>query len=302
MNIYPTNAIENNLKTYYDWALLKIGAWSEVGINTVSAYGDYSTLRVVDDPNYTDGQVWEAPRKDFVWESNINYVDTTGGVNEPSDVGIPQVGGVPATTGTYYIDYPQGKVIFDTPISTSAEVKLAYPYRYVQIYQGDDIPDWQETQFNSYILNDGQFSQFGSGEWSLFGEQRAQFPLVVVQVVGGSVSAWEIGTAPNNIHRQVEFNIMAETKEELNNLVDIFSLQTERKIPFFNTQELVNNEAFPLNYRGELVGSIGYEEFVAQTGYFWGICEMKDASVVNTRQIHPQLYAGLVRTTMSIIA
>ena len=69
--------LEGNLKSFLDWGFLGIGGWFNVTIPTSGAWGGtFDQLRLVDDPSYTKGQVWEAPRKDWVWENETPY---TGG-------------------------------------------------------------------------------------------------------------------------------------------------------------------------------------------------------------------------------
>ena len=74
--------LESNLKSYLDWGMLGIGGWFNVNIPTSGAWGGtFDQLRVVDDPSYTLGQVWETARKDWVWETGVAY---TGG--SPIDI------------------------------------------------------------------------------------------------------------------------------------------------------------------------------------------------------------------------
>jgi hypothetical protein len=296
------NILEGNMKMYYDWALLSIGGWSEVTIPTSGSYGgDYSELRLVQDPNYNLGQVWEAPRKDFVWESNIDYTDTTGGVRDPATVGIPTVDGVP-TAQSYYVNYPEGKVVFDVAIPSTSEVNLEYSYRYVQIYRADDAPWWRELQFNSHRIDSSQFQQLGTGIWSLFSEHRVQLPAIVIETIPRGVSrAWELGSNSKIASRDMLFHIYTESHSERNNLMDIFNLQNDRKIPLFNTNDVASNDHFPLDYRGELVNNVGFEEYVSLTGYKWRNCLMQNSTITNVIQVHPQLYSAVVRTTMEII-
>ena len=69
-----SSEIENNLKWFLDWSLLGIGGWSNVNIPTSGAYGGtFDKLRLVNDPSYTNGQVWEGARKDWVWETGSSY-------------------------------------------------------------------------------------------------------------------------------------------------------------------------------------------------------------------------------------
>jgi hypothetical protein len=295
-----TNIIESNLKIYYDWALLSVGAWSEVDIPSSGAYGgDYSKLRLVDDPSYSLGQVWEAPRKDFVWETGINYENTTGSIIDPQPVGVPQVNSAP-TTQPYHINYPQGKVIFDNPQPTNADIHLQYSYRYIQIYLADNAPWWKELQFNSHRVDSTQFAQLGSGEWSLFGEHRVQLPAVVIESVPrGTSKGWELGSSSKEVSRNILFHFFAETSYERNNLMDIFSLQNDRKIVLFDTNAVSLAQDFPLNYRGELLTNNHYSNL--KDTYGWRKCFMHDAAIVGIAQLAPSLYNFAVKTTMEVI-
>lgn len=297
------NILEANLKTYYDWALLCIGGWTDVTKPTYAAYGgDYSRLRLVDDPAYNLGQVWEAPRKDFVWEyTGVQYVDPTGGTHSPIQVGIPLVNSV-STTQSYSINHPEGKIIFDTALPTSSVVELDYSYRYAQIYRADDVPWWRELQFNSHRIDSEQFQQLGSGVWSIFGSQRIQMPAIVIESVPrGTSRGWELGSNSKEASRDVLFHIFAENRGDRNNLMDIVNLQTDRKIFLFDTNAIMTDGAFPLNYQGELVNLNTYENLVSVTGYRWKTCLMDNSTITNINQIHPSLYTAVVRTTMSVI-
>ena len=68
------NQMESTLKTYLDWGLLSVGGWTNITTPTSGAYGGtFDALRVVSDPAYTDGQVWESAKKDWVWETGMDY-------------------------------------------------------------------------------------------------------------------------------------------------------------------------------------------------------------------------------------
>ena len=294
------NTLESNLKMYYDWALLGIGGWSDVKISSPGAYGgDYSKLRVVDDPSYPDNTVWEAPRKDFVWETNIDYINTNGDISNPSLVGVPVVNDS-LTTESYHINYPQGQVIFENP--QSGTVHLAYSYRYAQIYRADDAPWFQELQFNSHRVDDAQFEQSEDGVWSVFGQHRVQMPCVVIETVPrGTSRGWELGSHSKEASRDILFHIYAENRFDRNNLMDIFNLQTDRKLPLFDNNLIVENQAWPLNYKGELVNNQGYPDFVESSGYKWNTCFMENSTITNIQRLHPSLYTAVVKTTMSVI-
>src|SRR5579859_2905287 len=69
-----TEMLESNISQFFQWGLLNVGNFFQVRIPTSGAYGgDFSRLRLGDDPNFPAGQVWEGVRKDWVWESGLNY-------------------------------------------------------------------------------------------------------------------------------------------------------------------------------------------------------------------------------------
>ena len=66
--------LQDNLVEFFDWALLEKGNFFNIEIPTSGHYGgDKHKLRLVDDPNYDSGQVWEGFRSNWVWQSGLSY-------------------------------------------------------------------------------------------------------------------------------------------------------------------------------------------------------------------------------------
>ncbi len=299
--------LENNLKVYCDWALLSIGGWTDVDVPTSGAFGgDFSILRSVDDPSYTDGQVWEGARKDWVYETGVQYVDATGGgPHNPNAVGIPTVGGVAAATGTYHINYPLGRIIFDSEESITAEVKIVYAFRDVQVYRADDAPWFRELQYRSFRVDDDHFGQTGSGEWSLGAQHRVQFPCIIIEAVARAVNTpYEIGNGSLWRHQDVLFHVLAENRTMRNTLVDIVMNQDDKAIYLFDTNKVADSGAYPLDFRGELVGTKMYPDLVkgsSEGGFRWKECFFNDVRASEIESIHPNLYQGVVRMTTEVV-
>src|SRR5690606_15663885 len=121
--------LEDNLIEFLKWGFIDAGGFFNVVRNTSGVYhGEYDNLRCVSDPNYTDGQVWTAFRRDWIWESGTS-------VGEPIQISGVYIDGVFHPTGDsgyeHHYDYPNGRVIFDTAISPTAVVELEYSYRWV---------------------------------------------------------------------------------------------------------------------------------------------------------------------------
>lgn len=298
--------LESNLKVHCDWALLGIGGWTDVNAPTSGAFGgDFNILRLVDDPSYTDGQVWEGARKDWVYETGVGYIDATGGgPHNPNVVGIPTVDAVAATTGTYHVNYPLGRIIFDTAESITAEVKVTYAMRDIQVYRADDAPWFRELQFRSYRLDDEQYSQVGSGNWSMGSHHRVQFPAVIIEVVPRSNNTpYEMGNGSLVRHQDVLFHVLAESRWMRNTLLDIFMNQDDKAIYLFDGNKISESGDFPLDFRGELVGTKMYPDLVEPdgVGYRWKTCHFTNAQAAEIDSINPALHQGVVRLTAEVV-
>ena len=295
------NELETNLKHWYDWAFLGIGAWTNVTTAQTGIYGgEEGVFRSVTDQSYTDGQVWESFRKDWVWETGVEY-DDDGANPEPTDVAI-YVGGILQTTGSYHLNYPLGRVIFNNPISTTSTVTADYSYRNVQVYKADDAVWWQELQFASHRADDDFFTRDDNlGDWSVGGQHRIQMPCIVVEAVPRRISkGYELGNAAMTMLQDVVFHVLAENRHDRNNLVDICSFQSDKSIWLWDSNLIADSGAFPLDYRGMRTGSNMYTDLIAEDAYRWKKCTFQNATITEVAPIHPNLHEGTVRTTMEV--
>ena len=370
--------LETNLKSFFDWAMLQIGAWNDVDISTTDIYdGDFSALRLVRDGSYTDGRVWQGARKDWIWETGVNYevphetgevyqidwmvagyhqINATTDpsiivqsgdvirVTETSDTGLNtdysifnvpltgvyqgysnatsgvssgggkyqilknpqpvqvQVNGTPILSG-YYVNYPLGQVVFNSPIATSSVVKTSYSYRYVQIYNADQLPWWQELQFSSLIANDTHFTQTGDyGEWTIGGQHRIQLPTIVIEAITrGTSKGYQLGDGALVVNQDVLFHVIAEDRHTRNQLLDICRLQNHKTIWLYNSNNVSAASGFALDYRGALVGAKTYPDLVDSNGYRWEKCYFDNVIVSALETPNPKLFAGVVKMTAEII-
>ncbi len=189
-NTQLINEVESNLKLWMDWCFLGIGSWGDIEIPTSGYYGNFHILRLVDDGAYNDGQVWEGVRKEWVWETGVEF-DDDGNNPEPVQItGISVDGtsyGPEDSTYGWHINYPLGRVIFSGAIGTGSDVQADYSYRYVQTYKADDAPWFRELQFASFRPADNSFSQV-EGNWSIGGNHRVQLPSIIIEGIPNGVT------------------------------------------------------------------------------------------------------------------
>lgn len=298
-----TSELEANLKGFLDWAFLGIGAWFDVTIPTAGAWGgDFAALRPVEDFSYTLGQVWETARKDWVWETGTPYADYN-----PIDISGVYVNGVLKGTGdstyAHHYNYPLGRVIFDTPISTTDSVQLNYSYRNVQVYIADQAPWWDEIQYNSMRVDDSTFSQIGSGNWGILSNHRVQLPAVVVEAVPRrTFTPYELGSLSQIVRQDVVFHILAESRWWRNQIVDVISLQQDKTLQLYDTDKIADANIFPLDFRGMVVSpSSTYEALVNDKGYQFKACKVVGMGVSELQSYNTRLHEGTVRATLELV-
>ena len=302
-NTLLNSQLESNLKSFLDWGMLGIGGWFNVNIPTSGAWGGtFDQLRLVDDPSYGEGQVWESARKDWVWENEVPY---TGG--SPISITVVSVDGTFYGTGdatyAHHYNYPLGRVVFDNPIASTSTVKLEYSYRNVQVYIADQAPWWDELQYNSMRVDDSSFSQVGSGNWAILSNNRVQMPAVVIEAVPRrTYQPYELGSSNNFITQDVLFHVVSESRWWRNQLVDIISLQKDKTLMLYDSNKLADSGAYPLDFRGMVVApENNYSGLVSTDGYQFTSARITDMGVTEMESYNSMLHEGTVRASFEVI-
>jgi len=289
------NRLERNLKMFYDWGFLCIGAWSDVLPGMLSPNGnDLTQLRMVESaPDYSGGQVWQGFRKDWVYETDAIYIDVDGGSHSPSVV----VANTLSPSGNFDVDYPNGRVIFPTPVGS---VSANYSFRNVQIYIGDEAPWWQELQFNSWDVDSDYFQACPEmGDWVVGGNHRVQMPVIIIYADGnGSLEGAGLGNCTKLREQSVVFHILAEDKCTRDKIVDIIVEQDERTINLFNPDQALISGAIPLDCNGFLVSDSNYEDLV--NDYPWACARQERTEILDLESLTCGLHEGVIRTNFKV--
>ena len=239
----------DNFVNFYDWGLLDKGGFYTISIPQSGIYGgDRHKLRLVDNPNYTAGQVWEGYRQNWVWEGSGNI---DGVAQQPIDISGVFVDGTFYATGNvtkpFYIDYPLGRVVFDSAESTTADVQIEYSHKRVQVTPSEGLSWFQQLQQNSF-RTDENFQVQGSGGWVRLGETRVQLPAVAVEVVPArSTQGYQLGGG-QWVRSDVVFYVMAENHWECVNMVDTIVAQNDRTLELFDTTKVAQSGVSPFTF------------------------------------------------------
>jgi hypothetical protein len=296
------NILESNFKMFFDWSFLHIGGWFDATrSNTSTIYGSsnpFCKLLLQNDPSYISGQVWQGIRKDWVWESDICY--NSGNPINVSGCYINDAF-VPYDPQIFTINYPEGKLIFNGPQSKNAKIEVEHSYRYVQVYRSSDSPWFNKLQYSSLDNSSKDIQQLNNGEWSISGEHRIQLPAIVIESVPRSRSRpYELGNNNLWLEQDIMFYVLAENKNDRNKLLDILRLQQDLNIQLYNTNNLAQDNNYPLNYLGDKNNSLTYPDIISQ--YAWRLCFLKNISLFEMETINPNLFQGAARCTVEIIS
>jgi hypothetical protein len=270
--------LEANLKMFLDWALLGLGGFADVKLPaapTTTAGGH--RLRLSDDTRFAQGRAWEGFRKDWVWETGV------GGSREPVHVSGVWVNGafkVTGATGTYahVIDYPQGRIIFDSPVPTGTHVAAEYSYRRYQVYA--DHPDWfRKVQMEADWADPAFLQPPGSGAYSEMADARVQTPAVVLRAMAGvRHEPYEMGNLTQKTTQAVALDVLGDAPGSVGWMHDALVGQEEHSLRLFDLNAVLRADAWPLDPSGmRRAGAKMYPALVAETGlggYLWRQCRV----------------------------
>lgn len=296
--------LETNLTSWFNWCFLGIGGFFNVRVPTSGYFGgDMHRLRRVEDPYYQAGQVWQGFRHDWVWETGVEYPQQPIRV---SGVYVNSAFYPSSTTGAYkhHVNYPLGRVVFDSPISPTSLVACEYSYRYVQ-FTTPNVPWWREIQQDSFRVDDSQFGQVGSGAWAMLAQNRIQLPAVVVEVQPNAKrKGLQLGGG-DIVSQDVVFHVIAETPWDRNQLHDTITFQWQKRIIAFEKNWMADSGCYPLDENGTPVsGAKMYPDLVKATGeggFGWQQIRFKEFTGFPVpKEVTAPLYVCKVRGTFEI--
>lgn len=298
-----SNILLDNLVNFYDWGFLDRGSFFNIQVPQSGIYGgDRHKLRLVDDPNYNNGQVWEGYRQNWVWETGVSATTT-----QPTRISGVFVDDTFYATGNvtkpFYIDYSNGRVVFDSAQTSTSTVQLEYSHKWVEVVAAEGIPWFRQIQQNSFRSDEG-FQVSNSGGWAQLGQTRIQLPAVAIEVVPPrSMEGYQLGGG-QWVNNEVVFYVMSENHWECANLMDSILYQNERTIHLFNPTEVALSGAFPFNYRNELnehaLPSGLYPNLV--DNFLYRKCWIYNSKGTEISQLSPELYIGTTSCSTQVKA
>lgn len=305
-DITLTEQLVPNLISYLDWGLLNADGFFNVTVPSSGSYAsDFTRLRPVKDNSLstsaTTTKAWEGFRSNWVWESGIERN------TQPFHVSGVYVNGTfynSSTTGTYahYIDYNNGRVIFNNPLSTGSVVKAAFSYKWARVMEFEN-PWFQEALFRAYRI-ESNYTSFGSGDRNKLAQQRFDFPAIAIEITPRQRrTPYQLGGG-QWVYQDVNFHILAEKRPDRNKLIDILGSTDDKTIYLYDINKIADSGMFPLSANGSIAsGALSYPALVNGQelgGFRWRRVTFTDTEAKNFNQIDSNLWYGIVQTTLKI--
>jgi hypothetical protein len=294
-------SIVQGVKAFFEWGLLSAGGYATVSVGTPGTNDPYAdeVLHPVHQEGIADNRIWEAIHPDWIYETGF----TSPAPTVPNGV---YVGGTlyptSTTTGTYkhYMDFPNGRVIFDSSISATSVVEVAYSYKWLHFYD-QEVPWFKDVVFDPLVITDdpAKMPDFNK----LLKDNRITLPAVIIEpVMTRRLRGVMLGSGAQWVEQDILFHILAERSDDRNNIMDIISLQKDKTFFLFDVNARREASDYPLDWRGSPTGTGKmYPGLVAMppSGYRSKQCYFS-RMVPSDVSLRLPMFRGIVRATLEV--
>lgn len=304
------DSILNNLLygliDFFDYGVLMLGGYQNIS-RTPQVSGVYGgqryKLRPVVQNGFTNGQVWEGFRGNWVWQTGIPEVSVQPII--PTGVWIGST--FHPTTGIsnpHYIDYPRGRVIFNTAIATTSVVTTEFSPKWIR-FEPAESETTRKLMFDSWDVQRSDYLLANSGNWSDNYDNRIQLPVVGVEASNRChFIPYQLGGG-QWVNQDVNFYVIADNINDKNQITDIIRTQNDRLVWIPNRSLMKADANYPLSldYRGTPVsGAKQYPDLVLDSGgYRWNGVYLTDTISYDLKIPNPSLFGSVVKITVQIV-
>ena len=277
-NNFLINTLQDNIQSFLDDGLIRIGGFVNVNIPTSGLYNNgFHELRPIIDQSYNTNTVWQAPKTNWVHESGISH----NGYSPIVCSGI-YVNNVfyPGPTGsgniTYKINYKDGQIIFNNKIYDGSTITTSYSYKWCSVLKSTD-KKWAILQDLTYR------PESVSKNNNILSEHNIQMPAIVIEPLPRNFDAqYELGSKVSFRSQDLALHIYSENVYDQNILLDICKLQKDNLLQLYNSQIVSQSGVYKLYHDGTLnLNGLDYQSIISNPDYFWHKTFIKNADIVD---------------------
>lgn len=234
------STLKLNYKLFLDMSFLREGGFSIVTSGQQFYDGSIISRLVPDEFAHEQyygmqqGQIWQSPFRQWVYESGVpvdgalitdsptvaSGVYIQGAFRYPNDATFPHT-----------IDFINGRIIFDSPLSLDEEVHADFSYRHVRVgFEHQFNQQFDDGYIESKFTTNPETSMqivYPSGT-------KQPFPAVFIEVDGRSQKPYEMGNRSLVITDEIKLHVWALDDLQRDNIVDILTSQDRKAIPLIN--------------------------------------------------------------------
>lgn len=236
-----------NYRLFMDMHFLREGAFQTISASGQQFYDGSDMSLLLPDTNaddtlfgVSDGQVWQSPFRQWVYESGVPIDGTNLTAPPVVASGVIVEGVFRATDDPTYahtIDFLNGRVIFESPQPLDLTVQAVFSARDVRMGFEHDFNQQHRTGYleSKYTTNPLTSMQL------VYPSGNAQpFPAVFIEVDRRTFEAYELGNRSQIIKDEVVFHVWALDDVQRDNIIDILTAQVRKVVPLvdFNVAPL----------------------------------------------------------------
>jgi hypothetical protein len=297
-----SNILIDNIIQFYDWGFLDKGGYNNVYIPTSGMYGGSKhLLKPANDPNYAPNQSWQGFKNNWVWETGVSRTTQPvqiSGIyrgNTFLPFSYNSSSGYYVGSG-YRIDYPNGRVIFNTPIPATSVVSLNYSYKWATVQKSEGIPFFRQIEQSNFRID--QFPS-SSGDWIQLGQNRVSLPAIFIEnPKKRSYAPYQLGGG-QWANTDILMYVISDKLEICTDILDMISYQNDRIIHMFNTNTVSRSGDLPINYAGDLKNKSNSYTKLLQNHYY-NNCRIYNTVINDPVEISYSTYVGTVRFSTEI--
>jgi hypothetical protein len=248
-SIMSSDILADNIKMRLEYGFLEIGGYTCASFNNSSTSGLTNLKGAYDNRHTGSGLSVFEGLGSWVWETGAVVPSGDPSLFRPSGVSVGATFYPTASTsGTYahYIDYLNGRVVFDNPIPANSSVKCEYCFRDVNFYLDDDIP-WRRILTNYIEQYEHTPNLQPSGLSQILKQNRIMLPCVVIEAKNRGSRGLQLGGGEIDTN-VVVYHIFSDSPSLTKNITDKISEQGSTGFRLFNS----NSRPAIYNYDGSL--------------------------------------------------
>jgi len=280
--------IKQSLYNLYDHKLLEQGAY----VNITGGQKDFKGRNiskfypVIDNELYSvSGHIWQSAFHNFVYESGV--------VNKPTPIvasGVYVNGVFTPKSNSLHIDYINGRVIFDTAISTSSTVQGDFSYKeYSFVRPDNDRAFKNQTKYS--INSNVDVDPFPAIPYSIY------LPAIIIEIEGADEKGFQFGGTTETLPT-LKLTVIGDHQGQVENIASVLSSTSTKDLPV-----VAANLGPKFNFFYDLTDNYSFYQWCKLSENFALIKSVKYTRIFNstTEKEEPSLFGGSIIIEISAI-